>query len=151
MAFTTETSAAIEAKVPRLIPFLPTRTACTCRRSARHAGRRPSENRYGRRLAPESPIRQPAGMPAEPRLSVFLFGPPRIERDGKPVEPDTRKAIALLAYLAVTAHPEGRERLAALLWPDANEEHARGALRRTLSALRSALRGAHVTTDGMRA
>src|SRR5207247_5359449 len=91
----------------------------------------PSENRYGRPLAPESPSRQPAGMPAEPRLSVFLFGPPRIERDGKPVEPDTRKAIALLAYLAVTAHPEGRERLAALLRPEATEEHARGALPRT--------------------
>lgn len=84
------------------------------------------------------------------RLRVFLFGPPRIERDGKPVEPDTRKAIALLAYLAVTGHAGGRDRLAALLWPDADEERARGALRRTLSALRTALGGEHVTTDGLR-
>ena len=76
-------------------------------------------------------------MPAEPRLSVFLFGPPRVERDGRPVEPDTRKAIALLAYLAMTGHAEGRDRLAALLWPDADDERARGALRRTLSAAAS--------------
>ena len=89
-------------------------------------------------------------MPADPRLRVYLFGPPRIERDGKAVEPDTRKAIALLAYLAVTGRAEGRDRLAALLWPDADEERARGALRRTLSVLRTALSGEHVTTDGLR-
>jgi len=89
-------------------------------------------------------------MPAEPRLSVFLFGPPRVERDGRPVEPDTRKAIALLAYLAMTGHAEGRDRLAALLWPDADDERARGALRRTLSALRTALGGEHLASDGLR-
>ena len=84
------------------------------------------------------------------RLAVFLFGPPRIERAGTAVEPDTRKAIALLAYLAVTGHAEGRDRLAALLWPDADDERARGALRRTLSALRTALGGEHLSSDGLR-
>jgi len=102
------------------------------------------------RLRGKAPAASLQTMPAEPRLRVFLFGPPRIERDGKPVEPDTRKAIALLAYLAVTGHAEGRDRLAGLLWPDADDERARGALRRTLSALRTALGGEHVSTDGLR-
>ena len=37
-------------------------------------------------------------------LRIALLGPPRVERDGAPIEVDTRKAIALLAYLAM--HPE---------------------------------------------
>ena len=74
-------------------------------------------------------------------LKIWLFGPPRIELDGSPVEVDTRKAIALLAYLAVTGRPHGRDALAALLWPDLNQDRARAALRRTLSALRKGLGG----------
>jgi DNA-binding SARP family transcriptional activator/tetratricopeptide (TPR) repeat protein len=60
---------------------------------------------------------------------------------------DTRKAVALLAYLAVTGRPTGRETLAALLWPDSAEQEARGALRRTLSVLNSALGGVGLTID----
>jgi DNA-binding SARP family transcriptional activator len=52
---------------------------------------------------------------------------------------DTRKALALLAYLAVTGEAKRRETLAALLWPEYDHTHALGALRRTLSSLRSAL------------
>ena len=37
-----------------------------------------------------------------PRLSLYLLGPPRIERQGRPTQVDTRKAVALLAYLAIT-------------------------------------------------
>ena len=73
---------------------------------------------------------------------MWLCGPPRIELDGAPVEVDTRKAIALLAYLAVTSRPHGRDALAGLLWPDLDEDRARAALRRTLSALRKGLGGA---------
>lgn len=36
------------------------------------------------------------------RLTLSLFGPPLIELDGSPVTTDTRKAVALLAYLAMT-------------------------------------------------
>ena len=75
------------------------------------------------------------------QLKIWLFGPPRIELDGAPVEVDTRKAIALLAYLSVTGRPHGRDALAALLWPDLNQDRARAALRRTLSALRKGLGG----------
>jgi len=68
-----------------------------------------------------------------------LLGPPRVERDGAPVAFDTRKATALLAYLALVDRPRPRETLAELLWPEHDAEHARGALRRTLSTLRSAI------------
>lgn len=63
---------------------------------------------------------------------------------------DTRKAIALLAYLAVTGQPEGRDRLAAMFWPDVASDRARGALRRTLSTLRGGLQGEGLRTDGLR-
>ncbi|HZJ52204.1 MAG TPA: AAA family ATPase [Actinomycetota bacterium] len=75
------------------------------------------------------------------RLKIWLFGPPRIELDGTPVEVDTRKAVALLAYLTITGRPHGRDALAALLWPDLNQDRARAALRRTLSTLRKGLGG----------
>jgi len=70
-------------------------------------------------------------------LHIKLFGPPQIERDGVPVEVDTRKAIALLAYLAVTGMPQSRDTLAVLLWPESDDAHARAALRRTLSSLKA--------------
>lgn len=69
----------------------------------------------------------------------MLLGPPRVERDGAPVVFDTRKALALLAHLALEDRPRPRDVLADLLWPDNDAEHARGALRRTLSSLRSAI------------
>jgi DNA-binding SARP family transcriptional activator len=74
-------------------------------------------------------------------LALYLFGPPRVERDGQPVTTDTRKAIALLAYLAVTRQRHGRDVLATLLWPEYDQTHARATLRRTLSALNKALAG----------
>ena len=50
------------------------------------------------------------------RTTILLLGAPRIERDGVPVEVDTRKAIALAAYLAVTKQKphQGRARRPAL-------------------------------------
>lgn len=63
---------------------------------------------------------------------------------------DTRKATALIAYLAVTGQPQARDSLAALLWPDAETERARGALRRTLSTLRTGLGGDELRVDGTR-
>ena len=70
-------------------------------------------------------------------LSLYLLGIPRIELNGAPVRVDTRKAIALIAYLAVKDEVQSRDGLAALLWPDLDQTRARGALRRTLSALKS--------------
>ena len=76
-----------------------------------------------------------------PRVAARLLGPPRIEVDGAGVSVDTRKAVALLAYLVLTGRPQSRDHLAALLWPEADQSRARSALRRTLSALNSAIRG----------
>ncbi|HEX7735724.1 MAG TPA: AAA family ATPase [Ktedonobacteraceae bacterium] len=81
------------------------------------------------------------------RLALTLFGPPRVECDGAQVNTDTRKAIALLAYLAVTQQPHSRDTLAALLWPDYDQPHARATLRRTLSALHKALPGTWLRID----
>jgi DNA-binding SARP family transcriptional activator/predicted ATPase len=74
-------------------------------------------------------------------LTIALLGAPRIEVDGEPLRVDTRKAVALLAYLAVTGHAHARDHLTALLWSDSDDEHARAALRRTLSALKAGLGG----------
>src|SRR6266853_4538602 len=75
------------------------------------------------------------------RLALSLLGPPRIERDGILIDVDTRKAIALIAYLAVTRQRHSRDALAALLWPEYDQSHARATLRRTLSTLNKALEG----------
>lgn len=75
------------------------------------------------------------------RLAVFLLGPPRVELDGAGVELQRHKVTALLAYLLVTDRPHRRDTLAAIFWPDDDQSHARAALRRTLSALNTALNG----------
>ena len=76
-----------------------------------------------------------------PQLSLALLGPPVIEVDGRPLDVDTRKATALLAYLAIEGRALRRDSLASLLWPENDPERARSALRRTLSTLRTALGG----------
>ena len=70
-------------------------------------------------------------------LAVNLLGPPEVSIDGRPIEVDTRKAIALLAYLVVEKTAP-RDTLALLLWAESSQERARATLRRTLSALRAA-------------
>jgi DNA-binding SARP family transcriptional activator len=75
-------------------------------------------------------------------LRLALLGPPTVEVGGAPLRVDTRKAVALLAYLACSGRRHGRDELATLLWPEADDAHARAALRRTLSALNHALGGA---------
>ena len=72
-------------------------------------------------------------------IDVRLLGPVEVEVDGHPLTVDTRKAIALLAYVAVLRRPVSRETLTAMLWPDSSDHDARGSLRRTLSVLRSGL------------
>ncbi len=57
----------------------------------------------------------------------------------RPVVVDTRKALAIVALVAAEHRPFAREELAAMFWPDADDEAARGALRRTLSSLRTAI------------
>ncbi|MGI9050750.1 MAG: ATP-binding protein [Rubrobacteraceae bacterium] len=66
---------------------------------------------------------------------LFFLGSPRIEHAGAVVEVDTRKAVALLAYLSLEEGRHGRDTLAGLLWPEYSQTKSRAALRRTLSAL----------------
>ena len=80
-------------------------------------------------------------------MRIALLGPPQIEADGRPVVVDTRKAVALLAYVAIVDRPVARESLAELLWPESEPEDARGALRRTLSVLRAGLGGSWLRID----
>lgn len=74
-----------------------------------------------------------------PLLSLHLLGPPRIEVSGEPIQVDTRKAIALLAYVTITRERHRRDSLVNLLWPEYDQCHGRTTLRRTLYALRKAL------------
>lgn len=64
-----------------------------------------------------------------PRLVLQFLGLPQIYLDDQPVVTDRRKAIALLAYLAVNdiGYPHQRytlESLSALLWPDYEQAKA---------------------------
>lgn len=69
------------------------------------------------------------------QLAISLLGPPRVEVDNQPIEIRRRKAVALLAYLAVTAQPHSRDALAALLWPESSQRRAGASLRSALWAL----------------
>jgi DNA-binding SARP family transcriptional activator/tetratricopeptide (TPR) repeat protein len=82
---------------------------------------------------------EPEGEDGMTELSLALLGPPVVKRDGEPVTFDTRKAIALLALLAVTGREHSREQLADLLWPDADSAKGRASLRRTLSVTAAAM------------
>jgi len=74
-------------------------------------------------------------------LNLFFLGPPRIERDGIQVSPDTRKATALLARLVMAGERLPRDLLATFFWPESNEKRAKAALRRTLSDLKATVGG----------
>ncbi|HEU4743002.1 MAG TPA: tetratricopeptide repeat protein [Meiothermus sp.] len=70
------------------------------------------------------------------RFRLQLFGPPALVGErGVPLKLGTRKALALLAYLAVEQKAVPRGELAALLWPENPEEQARASLRQELSRL----------------
>ncbi len=79
------------------------------------------------------------------RLSVRLLGPLEVLAAGRPIVVDTRKALAIVALVATERRPFARDELAAMFWPEADDEAARGSLRRTLSALRSAIGGTGLT------
>lgn len=75
-------------------------------------------------------------------LEANLLGTPEVSIDGSPIRVDTRKAIALLSYLAIEKSAT-RDTLANLFWSESSSERARASLRRTLSALGTAV-GAEV-------
>lgn len=79
-------------------------------------------------------------------LEIRVLGSPVITLDGDPVEVDTRKAIAVLAYLAVEGSAD-RDVLADLFWADSPPDRSRATLRRTLSALRGGIGHDAISAD----
>jgi DNA-binding SARP family transcriptional activator/tetratricopeptide (TPR) repeat protein len=73
------------------------------------------------------------------RLDLALLGPPEVRLNGHPLTFSTRKALALLLYLAVEGGRQPREKITDLYWPESDAEHGRAALRRTLVLLRQGL------------
>ena len=73
------------------------------------------------------------------KLKVFLLDTPRLEIDSTAIELERRKAMALLAYLVVTQKSHSRDSLAALLWPEADQNRARTTLRHHIWTLNKTL------------
>lgn len=72
--------------------------------------------------------------------TLSLFGPVAIEQSGQPVKGlRSRKAIALLAYVATQNQPQPRSQLAELFWPGETEERSHANLRWVLNHLTSLL------------
>ena len=69
------------------------------------------------------------------KLKIYLFGAPRFEYQDNILEISRRKAVGLVAYLALANQPQSRDTLSTLFWPDLDQERARAALRSTLYTL----------------
>jgi len=82
-----------------------------------------------------------------PELKLFLFGPPRVELDGTPVDIQRRKALAMLIYLAISGQPHSRDALATLFYPDHSQSQSRTYLRRDLALLNTNLSGNWLAVD----
>ena len=80
------------------------------------------------------------------RLVLSFLGPPLVELDGVPIVLKLRKAMALLAYVAVTDGRRGRDELAEMLFARQDRDRGRSNLRQALSLLRDAI-GDHIGAD----
>lgn len=66
-------------------------------------------------------------------IKTSWLGTPIIQRAGNVLNLETRKAVALLAYLGLSfPHPLSREYLATLFWPEYDQQHAYANLRRSI-------------------
>jgi pentatricopeptide repeat protein len=73
------------------------------------------------------------------KQELILLGNPRLQLDSTPILLQRRRAMALLAYLAVTRQSHARDMLVTLIYPELDESAGRAELRRILSALKTAL------------
>ena len=89
-----------------------------------------------------TPVKVPA-----PRLDLSWLGSPRVESNGAPVRLETKKNLALLAFLSLNDRPVSRERLASIFWPDFDPERAPANLRRSLASLHASLPGKWLAAD----
>ena len=72
-------------------------------------------------------------------LSLLTLGVPEVRHAGQMLKFRTRKALALLMYLAVEGGVHSREKLTALFWPESDEVQGRTILRTTLVYVRNTL------------
>jgi DNA-binding SARP family transcriptional activator/tetratricopeptide (TPR) repeat protein len=82
-------------------------------------------------------------------LEIRLLGSPVVAVDGKEIDFDTRKAVAIIAYLTVEGGAD-RDFLATMFWADSAPDRARAALRRTLSAARAGIGADVILADRTR-
>src|SRR6266516_5372790 len=77
------------------------------------------------------------------QLQLSLLGTPVVKHGERTLTFSTRKALALIAYLAVEGGMHPRKTLSESFWPELDAEHGRAALRATLFELRKLLERSH--------
>src|SRR3989449_3150619 len=77
------------------------------------------------------------------QLQLSLLGTPVVKHGERTLTFSTRKALALLVYLAVEGGIHPRTTLSESFWPELDAEHGRAALRATLLELRKLLERSH--------
>src|SRR6266508_1096311 len=81
------------------------------------------------------------------RLALYFLGSPELYLDNEPISVRRRKAVALLAYLAIEQGQHRRESLSALLWPDYDQSKAFTNLRHTLWEIQQSIGEGWLITD----
>src|SRR2546430_14732050 len=77
------------------------------------------------------------------QLQLSLLGTPVVKHGERALTFSTRKALALLVYLAVEGGTHLRKTFSESFWPELDAEHGRAALRATLLELRKVLERTH--------
>src|SRR5438132_4026869 len=77
------------------------------------------------------------------QLHLSLLGTPVVKHGEQTLTFSTRKALAMLVYLAVEGGMHPRKTLSEAFWPELDAEHGRAALRATLLELRKFLERCH--------
>src|SRR5205085_8184617 len=77
------------------------------------------------------------------QLQLSLLGEPLVKHGETTLTFSTRKALALLVYLAVEGGLHARKTLSESFWPELDAEHGRAALRATLLELRKLFERTH--------
>ncbi len=72
-------------------------------------------------------------------LKLWLFGRAQATLEDSPIQIGSRKALALLVYLAVQGGTQQRDTLAGLLWPEQGQTQALANLRQALYTLKRSI------------
>ncbi len=81
-------------------------------------------------------------------LELWLLGRVHATFEGSPLKIAPRKALALLAYLAVQGGTHHRDALASLLWPEQDQTRALASLRQALYTLGNSVAQDVIDRDG---